>query len=81
MFFVYVLRSTKNGKRYVGYTSKTPEERLRGHNKGDNVWTRNNKPFVLMHREQYVTKTEAIRREKFLKSGDGRQFLDNLFPR
>ena len=77
-FFVYVLKSKRNGKRYVGYTSKTPKERLREHNKGDNIWTRQNRPFVLKYSELYSVKTEAIRREHYLKSGQGRKFLDTI---
>ena len=78
MYYTYVLRSLKNSKRYVGYTSKIPTERLKGHNKGDNTWTKQNRPFKLIYSEVYTTKTEAIKRERFLKSGQGRKFLDNV---
>ena len=78
MFYVYVLKSERNNKRYIGYTSKTPEERLRGHNKGDNVWTGQNRPFRLLYSEKFEVKTEAIKREKFLKSGQGRVFVDDI---
>ena len=81
MFYAYVLKSLKNGKKYTGCTSKTLQERLRQHNKGCNRWTRSNKPFELIYYEKYDNKTEAIKRENFLKSGQGRKFLDNLFPR
>ena len=81
MFYVYVLKSLRNNKRYVGYTSKMPEERLKGHNKGDNTWTSQNKPFKLIFSEKYNTKIEAIKREKFLKSGRGRALLDKIIPR
>ena len=78
MFTVYVLKSKKNGKRYVGYTSKEAEVRLHEHNTGSNKFTRQNKPFYLLYTEAYINKTEAIRREKFLKSGQGRKFLDQI---
>jgi len=77
MFRIYVLKSLKNGKRYVGYTGKTAEKRLAEHNSGVNIFTRQNKPFVLIYTEEYQTKIEAMKREKFLKSGQGRKFLDN----
>ena len=80
MFYVYVLKSLRNNKRYVGYTSKTPKERVGEHNKGDNAWTSQNRPFELIYSEEYSSKVEALKREKFLKSGQGRKFLDNLFP-
>ncbi|MDD3607868.1 MAG: GIY-YIG nuclease family protein [Candidatus Moranbacteria bacterium] len=76
MFTVYVLRSLKNSKRYVGYTSKDSLERLREHNCGCNKWARENKPFRLIYTEKYEIKKEAIRGENFLKSGRGRKWLD-----
>ena len=81
MFYVYVLRSLKNNKRYVGFTAKQPKERLREHNFGTSKWTRANKPFKLVYKEDFVSKTEAIKREKFLKSGQGRKHLDIIIPR
>lgn len=80
MFSVYILRSIKNGKRYVGYTAKTAEERLQDHLHGSNKWTRANGPFVIVHTEVFEEKSEAIRREQFLKTGRGRQWLDEHIP-
>jgi len=76
MFTVYVLRSLKNNKRYIGQTSKNVLERLREHNQHSNKWTKENGPFKLIYKEQYQTRTEAIKREHFLKSGQGRKWLD-----
>lgn len=76
MFYVYAIKSLKNNKRYVGYTSKDVLARLYDHNTGSNKWTRANGPFELVHSEPYDTKKEAIKREKFLKSGQGRKWLD-----
>jgi len=80
MFYVYVLKSLKNGKRYVGCTSKEPKDRLVEHNSGSNKWTRINKPFKLAYKELYNNKTTALKRENFLKSGQGRKFLDSIIP-
>ena len=76
MFTVYVLRSLKNGKRYVGYTSKESLERLHDHNTGSNKWTRQNGSFVIIYTEEFADKKLAIQRENFLKSGQGRKWLD-----
>ena len=76
MYIVYVLRSVKNEKRYVGYTSKTVDERFHEHLSGTNQWTRQNGPFVLIHAESYDNKQTATKRERFLKSGQGRQWLN-----
>lgn len=78
MYIVYVLKSLRNGKRYIGFTGKVAERRLWEHNHGSNKYTKQNGPFVLLYTEGIDNKTEAIKREKFLKSGQGRKFLDNL---
>ena len=78
MAFVYVLKSLKNGKRYIGSTNWTPEERLKKHNYGSNQFTKRNGPFELIYQESYANKTEARKRENFLKSGVGRKFLDEI---
>lgn len=78
MFTVYVLKSLKNGKRYVGYTGKTALERLREHNSGSTPFTKHNGPYILVYAEQITMKSEAIRREHFLKSGKGRELLDAI---
>ena len=76
MFYVYVLKSLKNKKRYIGSTKLFPEERFKQHNYGSNNWTKHNGPFELIHKEIYSNITEARKRENFLKSGVGRKFLD-----
>ena len=76
MAFVYVLKSLKNGKRYIGSTNWTPEERLKKHNYGSNIFTKRNKPFELIYKEEYSDITEARKRENFLKSGVGRKYLN-----
>jgi putative endonuclease len=75
---VYVLRSVKNGRRYVGSTGQDVRARLRQHNRGQNRWAAQNGPFELIRVEEYATKAEALRRERFLKTGAGRRELDLL---
>jgi len=79
MFYTYVLKSIRDGKRYIGQTSKDVLNRLREHNVGSNKWTRANSPFIILYYEKWDTKTEAIKREHFLKSGQGRKWLDEKF--
>ena len=78
MYKVYVLRSQKSGKRYVGMTSQPLNQKLKEHNDGTGfaLWTRGHRPYELVHSEIFETKTEALKRERFLKSGDGRRVLD-----
>lgn len=81
MYHIYVLRSLKNNKRYIGYTSKDVLDRLNDHHNGSNKWTRQNGPFNLIYSEVYKSKPEAMKRERFLKSGQGRKWLDENIPR
>jgi len=80
MCYVYVLRSNKNSKRYCGSTKKTPESRLEEHNSGRSNFTKNNGPFVLLYSEKFSSITDARKRESFLKTGQGRRFLDRVIP-
>ncbi len=73
MYYTYFLESIKNGKIYVGYTEKNPQERLDEHNLGCNDWTKNNGPFILKYFEKYHCKADALSREKFYKSGFGKK--------
>ena len=77
MHFVYVLKSLKDGKRYIGLTNDIPK-RLQRHNDGEVSATKGRRPFILIHSEQYKTRSEAARREIFLKSGKGREELDQI---
>jgi putative endonuclease len=78
--YIYALRSKKNGKRYVGCTAKEPEERLHEHNTGSNAWTRQSGSFELIYTELFSDKRSALKREKYLKTGTGRRFLDRIIP-
>lgn len=73
MFYVYFALSLKNEKVYAGRTAKLPEERVSEHNKGGNAWTRNNRPFQLIYYESYSCLEDARAREKFYKTGFGKQ--------
>jgi putative endonuclease len=77
MFFVYILKSLKDNKRYIGFTSDL-ERRISEHNQGLVKSTKNRRPLVLIHTEIYSTKKEAEKKEKFYKSGSGRQTLKEL---
>lgn len=73
MYYVYFAKSLKNGKLYVGYTSKDPEIRIEEHNRGSNVWTKQNAPLKLVYYESYICTKDARLREKFYKMGIGKK--------
>ena len=77
MFCVYVLKSLKKERRYVGMT-KHLDRRLKEHNEGKNRSTKGFAPFELVHVEEFEERTEARKREKYLKSGIGREYLDSI---
>jgi putative endonuclease len=80
MFFVYILESEKNGRFYVGY-SEDPQRRLADHNVGKVISTRNHRPWIKVFEETFNTETEAIRREREIKSKKSRTFLLKLIGR
>ena len=77
MFHVYVLRSITTGRRCVG-SCENVEERVRRHNAGHSKATRHGLPWVLLHSESFSNRAEAARRERYFKTGRGRDELDRL---
>jgi putative endonuclease len=74
IYFVYILISKKDNKRYIGMTSNL-ERRLFEHNSGMVKSTRNRRPLELLHKEEFNNKSDALLREKELKSKKGKIFL------
>jgi predicted GIY-YIG superfamily endonuclease len=74
-FETYVLISINDKLRYIG-SDENADERLRRHNKGNYQFTKGHKPWKLVHRESFENRADAMKREKFLKSGQGRKWLD-----
>ena len=77
MYYVYILRSKSSGRFYTGHTTHL-QQRLEQHNHGITPSTKNRGPWELVHQEEFVTRSEAMRREKFLKSGKGREELRQI---
>jgi putative endonuclease len=75
MFFVYLLQNKLDKSWYIGYTSNL-KKRLERHIAGNGAQTTARKPFwKLIYFEAYTSKFDALGREKFLKSGSGRNYL------
>ena len=77
MIILYVIRSVQNKYRYVGITNDL-DDRMARHNSGRSSATKGFAPFLVIHTETFSSMLEARVREKFLKSGVGRKFLDGL---
>ena len=77
MFFVYAIKSQKDGRIYVGFTNDLPK-RLEEHNSGKTKSTKGFRPWKLIYSEEIQTREMARKREKYLKSGTGKEFLKSL---
>jgi putative endonuclease len=77
MIIVYAISSFERNYIYVGMTDNL-DRRLAEHNKGENKSTKAYRPFNLIHQEQCVDRLTARKREKYLKSGVGKEFLKGL---
>lgn len=84
-FWVYILYSEKDTELYVGQTNNL-KNRLHCHNTRQVKSTKNRTPLVCIHNEEHATRSEAMEREKFLKSLWGarekkkikQEYLDSL---
>ena len=72
-FWVYVLE-LENGKRYVGHTNNL-HRRIQEHKDGRSTYTSKYKINKLLYYERHNSRSQAMKREKLLKSGNGRQWL------
>ena len=77
-FVVYILFSKKYNKNYTGYTTNLIE-RFKSHNQLETKgYTLKFRPWEVIHVEFFNSKSEAMKREKYLKTGIGREFIKNL---
>ena len=74
MFYTYVLQSSDDMRFYVGYT-KDLKLRFERHTKGLVESTRDKGPLKLIYYEACLSQTDALRREKYLKTYHGKMFL------
>ena len=78
MIKLYVLRSIENRRRYVGITDNLAR-RLTEHRRSSSTVGRQLGPFTLIHTEEYADYVRARVRERFLKTGKGREWLEQQF--
>lgn len=74
MFYVYILKSMKNGRMYAGYTDNL-RKRFKQHNEGKSTYTKARGPYKLVYYEACLDKGDATMREKYLKSGKGKRYI------
>jgi putative endonuclease len=80
--YVYILESKKDGELYIGCTNDL-KKRIKEHNNGLVFSTKLKKPYKVIHYETFLNKKDAFIREKWLKTGWGRNqikvMLENYF--
>ena len=72
MYFVYLLKSEKDGRFYIGHTQDI-QIRLQYHNSGRSKYTRNRGPWKLLAFKSFDSRSEAMREEMRLKKLKNRE--------
>ena len=76
--WTYILQSKKDGSFYVGITNRLVQ-RIKEHNAGRNRSTTRMRPWNLVYKEKHEDYKIARKREKYLKSGVGRNWMKETF--
>ncbi len=80
-WYVYVLRSSIDQRLYVGMTHDVAA-RFKEHSAGYVFSTKGYRPWMVVYKEEHSSRVEARKREKYLKSGSGKEWLKSfLMPR
>jgi len=80
-FVVYILYSEKFNKHYTGFTSNLIQ-RFKSHNtQGTKGYTVKFIPWKVIYVEFFTSKAEALKREKYLKTGVGREYIKNIIEK
>ena len=76
-FSVYILQSVEDKSFYIGFTSNM-KQRLEYHNSGKSRYTSRKMPWIIVYEELYDTRSEAMKRERFLKKQRNKEFYQLL---
>ena len=74
MYYVYVLQDQIKGGLYIGFSSNL-KSRIAAHAKKQVTSTKNG-DYRLIYYEAYLVKLDVLGREKFLKGGSGRKYIN-----
>ena len=77
MFYIYMLRSQRDGSFYIGFTTDL-ERRLYEHNQGLSRYTKSKIPWIMVYTEKFEEKRDALKRELFLKIQRNKSFYLKL---
>jgi len=80
-FVTYVLYSAKFNKVYIGYSSSLIQRFYSHNNFSKKGFTVKFRPWIVVYTEFFTSKREAMKKEKWLKSGIGRKFIkEKIIP-
>ncbi len=81
MFFVYIIVSETKGLRFYVGMSQDIEKRIAEHNNGRTKSTKGYRPWTLFFFESCNSRLEARKREKYYKSGVGKETIKSKWSR
>ena len=77
MYYTYIIQSQKNGRFYIG-SCHDIDIRIRRHNAGATPSTKPGRPWKVVYSESYESNSEALKREKEIKSKKSRKYIEYL---
>jgi len=77
MYSTYILWSEKLQKYYIGYTDNL-SRRITEHNAGKSTYTKLGIPWTLMYHEEFISKAEAMRREREIKNRKSKKYIETI---
>ena len=78
MFSVYILYSPTFDKTYTGQTKDFSNRFLEHNETATKGYSIRYRPWIVLHIEQYITRSEAMQREKYLKTWAGRIWIKEI---
>ena len=78
LYYIYVIRSKNRNYIYVGLTNNL-NRRVSQHQNGKEKTTAPYRPFKILFAEQFLSRIDARNREKYLKSGSGKEWIKSHF--
>ena len=76
-YYIYLLHTFKDSQFYTGFTQDL-RQRVHEHNAGKNVSTKHRRPLELVFYEAFLSKLDALKRERYLKTTKGKAVLKNM---
>ena len=80
MHYVYIIYSKQIDKYYIGYTANL-DTRIDKHNKPHKGFTGQSQDWRLVYTESFAEKSNALKREKEIKSWTSRSKIGNLIKK